>query len=821
MPNVRFNESYTPSHPPKNARPREDSTPSLNRTFTFSSDTGDYSPNSGMQHYTTAAPNASTDQAVFSTRDGHCAKCNHPFGKITNKFRKVTGSYYQNLDEGALGRVELRPDGPTKALSPKNDPALNGTAEKPLILPNPQAQTLPTASSPTHDDTLSPSPSRTAPMPQLEHPDYEAARGIMAKEPWSTVHEQWERRTHERLSPSTFGKRILPVVHEIQTSQRREHRSHSRDSSEVRPIANGRSIPQANGITQAESTRHRFADSMETQRADINRLDGALSSIQAEMSQLKGLMAEMRYEIQSGVRRSHEGQEDSATLDALADQVHRITSRAGEIDGLRFEMTALKGKLKRMEETSVVPPTPQQSHSAIPPRTTETPVQPPPSRHQDIAPRGWNAVNVNKRKSLEASPNMVEAHKRPRSEYHTATRDAMPAYGPHVATAPAPPPPALAPIRSSSQEPWQAEAQRLPPIRGMHQSGMHQSSRGNIRPATSRLNPAQEPGVVDWEHDPWEHKHVEIDSCHRPLAGSARPPLSPGAHKRGTLVRRGTSGSSAPLQYVDPGPTKRTRQRPIRNEHGILIRKDGKPDQRSISSPQNLRKVHERRMAEQDKGSQGSPEDALSPVDTDGPKSTGDYNSAIGSSGSGSPGYDQISPVEPPDSRPPSDSGLGPASKHEKVMHKMFPHGLVEGAQRMNHAAHIFDHGSQEHEHAELRKDMEKHEAQEFDDAAGDVMEVDAAPVESANKARSDPVPDEASGSLYEPSQTQQTQAESKTATDDSADPSSSKISSIRVRSSFTQDSDNRPLRVRELADDREASGSMYEPSPHEDVSVE
>ncbi|PPJ53446.1 hypothetical protein CBER1_00309 [Cercospora berteroae] len=46
------------------------------------------------------------------------------------------------------------------------------------------------------------------------------------------------------------------------------------------------------------------------------------------------------------------------------------------------------------------------------------------------------------------------------------------------------------------------------------------------------------------------------------------------------------------------GSSKKTRTKPVRNAEGILIRKDGRPDMRSVSSANNLRKVHAKKEAE-------------------------------------------------------------------------------------------------------------------------------------------------------------------------------------------------------------------------------
>ena len=47
-----------------------------------------------------------------------------------------------------------------------------------------------------------------------------------------------------------------------------------------------------------------------------------------------------------------------------------------------------------------------------------------------------------------------------------------------------------------------------------------------------------------------------------------------------------------------PSTGKKTRTRPIRNAEGVLVRKDGRPDMRSVSSAANLRKVHAKKEAE-------------------------------------------------------------------------------------------------------------------------------------------------------------------------------------------------------------------------------
>ena len=70
-------------------------------------------------------------------------------------------------------------------------------------------------------------------------------------------------------------------------------------------------------------------------------------------------------------------------------------------------------------------------------------------------------------------------------------------------------------------------------------------------------------------------------------------PVNPGSpHDSYTTQPDATSGGSG----------KKTRTKPIRNAEGILIRKDGRPDMRSVSSANNLRKVHAKKEAERGDG---------------------------------------------------------------------------------------------------------------------------------------------------------------------------------------------------------------------------
>lgn len=78
----------------------------------------------------------------------------------------------------------------------------------------------------------------------------------------------------------------------------------------------------------------------------------------------------------------------------------------------------------------------------------------------------------------------------------------------------------------------------------------------------------------------------------------------PSEHELMTPATPIIQGSQDPFAVGPAGESqqtsggKKSRTKPIRNAEGILIRKDGRPDMRSVSSANNLRKVHAKKEAE-------------------------------------------------------------------------------------------------------------------------------------------------------------------------------------------------------------------------------
>lgn len=161
---------------------------------------------------------------------------------------------------------------------------------------------------------------------------------------------------------------------------------------------------------------------------------------------------------------------------------------------------------------------------------------------------------------------------------------------------------------------------------------------------------------------PSEHSSEVLDSQQtQPLASS----LYPDPHFMPITTTADVASSNQ--------PTKKTRTKPIRNSEGILIRKDGRPDMRSVSSAMNLKKVHAKKEAE--RSEKGKPmEDDRGAVHT--PQSNSEHE-GNGDTSMGSP-------------RTPSAErdigaydGHGTHDRHEKNVRMIFPDGIPDGPRNM------------------------------------------------------------------------------------------------------------------------------------------
>lgn len=526
---------------------------------------------------------------------------------------------------------------------------------------------------------------------------------------WRVVHEHWSRRTGRNLSPASFGKRIQavqpirraqlgrthsPALHRLSGSQQvqvpqtlslpaRQHRS-----SDSRGMVNG---GQAHSGPGSPSHARSPMDNPQVQRADINRIDGAVGRLQMDMRALRAAVDALRHDMRQ--RRGSNDETDPNTLDALSDSVAKATAKTGEIDGIKIQIDQLKRRLKRVEEGSGNPPTPPQPDTSQMPSMTQSNVTlppPPPSapqRHAPVVPPppvepvpgGWNAVNSIKRKS----PPEAE-------EYDPQTgakrlKPAVPSPQPFVEnlTRSGHDTPRLAPIRTfNPPETHEWQPPTLPAIRS--------AGYGARRPGRPPKPPPENLGTPPWEREGWNGPEADSEGYYRPI-GTVPP--SPSALDRGRLVRR---GSASGIQYMDHAAVaKKTRQKPIRNSEGVLIRKDGKPDQRSISSPMNLKKVHARKLAEAE--STGTRRDSIS-----------NPTSPLAISETGAQNEED---EEEDETSPESASRNQGKDRHRIIMQQMFPHGVADDTNRMNHASELLSPSEASHVRVQTKDELMRDDA--------------------------------------------------------------------------------------------------------------
>ncbi|KAL1657001.1 hypothetical protein SLS61_000040 [Didymella pomorum] len=263
-----------------------------------------------------------------------------------------------------------------------------------------------------------------------------------------------------------------------------------------------------------------------------------------------------------------------------------------------------------------------------------------------------------------------------------------PAIGPHQIPHPgphsAPPPSQPYPYGAQGEQNWHADTQHMVdgrPARGRgSRGGRGPGSRGG-RVRKSVQGQQHPVGTPEWERV-WS---TVPDSHGSPTSFEDHP-----AHPARSIVRRGggsdrarggammveRSGEWTP--EIGPRSTlfndssievKKTRSKPIRNEEGILVRKDGRPDRRSQSSAANLRKVHARKEEQQRGAETGS--------------------TPTGLTASMSAGPDTPSPSARGHSEPDVTDSV--RRKHNAILGRIFPDGLDDSRKQHDYARQVFN----------------------------------------------------------------------------------------------------------------------------------
>lgn len=343
----------------------------------------------------------------------------------------------------------------------------------------------------------------------------------------------------------------------------------------------------------------------------------------------------------------------------------------------------------------------------------------PPEPHHPHAPEpqqptGWAAVNVNsniKRPSLDEQQGSPKRQKlatlMPRTSYGDQSVSSSHSYHPSGNGTPETTPASLQPQRTSSsdvqsqsqsqpftasnnsastasqplrfvqfpttqdadsQDSWRPESQRMPLEAARGGGGR---GRGGRRTRGGRKSTV---GSMDREHDAPLTEYGNNTTSWAPdgfHAYSASSP--PAAYSGGGIIPPETphGGGAVPPETPTSDASKKSRTKPIRNKDGILIRKDGRPDMRSVSSAMNLRKVHAKKEAERAGGGGGG--EGGEGQNTPTSHHSGDTERDQGTDSPGTP----ATAAERSESRE-QDGGGGVVielDRHRENMRKIFPQG--------------------------------------------------------------------------------------------------------------------------------------------------
>lgn len=134
--------------------------------------------------------------------------------------------------------------------------------------------------------------------------------------------------------------------------------------------------------------------------------------------------------------------------------------------------------------------------------------------------------------------------------------------------------------------------------------------------------------------------------------------------------------TTADVASSGSAPSKKTRTKPYRNAEGILIRKDGRPDMRSVSSAMNLKKVHAKKEAERFDKSRSTDNDEKEPHGTSEDILGSDHEDDMRGTSLSTPEHEHSTKqVDGAGNEEPSTQ-----ERHNENMRKIFPYGIDGGA---------------------------------------------------------------------------------------------------------------------------------------------
>ncbi|KAF2151324.1 hypothetical protein K461DRAFT_280111 [Myriangium duriaei CBS 260.36] len=309
-----------------------------------------------------------------------------------------------------------------------------------------------------------------------------------------------------------------------------------------------------------------------------------------------------------------------------ASQLHQPESRPAPEATQGADPRSIPG-FRALESSSNVGSWRAASHQAPPPQEAA-----PAPRHDAPTTSGWAAVNSvhHTKRAASIDGNVPLDGSAPGSPKRQKLATLMPraAYGeqPPAQAGPYHQSPDARPSTGDAAHPNNAQGLRFVPFprENGHEAWHHSEhaargrGSGRGRGRGRRSGHEGEDGEVKHEHE-WRewpgqdyHRHPQhayaISSD--PYRGRELQPAGYSPEGHHTMPAPETPSPALP-----ENGGKKSRTKPTRNADGILIRKDGRPDMRSISSAQNLRKVHAKKEAERTAELQGGDRGTPGPGD--------------------------------------------------------------------------------------------------------------------------------------------------------------------------------------------------------------
>jgi hypothetical protein len=299
--------------------------------------------------------------------------------------------------------------------------------------------------------------------------------------------------------------------------------------------------------TQRAPASGGFQDYLEQHRRDFTRVEAAVGKLQTTMSNVLRHLDTLQEEVRTRPAGMQSGAATGADeVELLTENLSNVMTKTAEIDSIKLQLSVLQRRMKRLEDGSNPAANPAGGLNSVEPTRGS---QPPPSSSRGpsvlttfTTPAGFQAASTHKRPASESE--QPEA-KRIKKDCDDST--------------------ALSDPPQSIWRPAGPNGETYSPKRG---------------PGRPRKDPRSNHAH---ENFGWSQDQHDI-----PMYSEY-----PGSVDRGGIVRRG--GQNGP--YMTPDG-RRGRTKPIRNEEGVLIRKDGRPDRRSQTSAENLRRMISKKAEE-------------------------------------------------------------------------------------------------------------------------------------------------------------------------------------------------------------------------------